>query len=246
MAPRILMIRIPKSIHPCPIIDAISEIRFNPSTDPDAVYGVLFSAFRRNFSVTEKLPITQIPQEIRESDGSLFWQPHYRMKNDDFVIQIGPRVISVGVRNEYCGWNAFQSAISDVVDEFRKTEVAEEINRVSVRYVNFFQGDNIYENLRIKIQSTDEIGDLSQNSLNLQSELLGEDKQASKLTITNSAAVNRDGKSHRGSVIDIDVMDSSATLDDLKEKIERVHEKEKELFFSLLKQEFVDTLNPTY
>jgi len=41
-------------------------------------------------------------------------------------------------------------------------------------------------------------------------------------------------------------MDSSATLDDLKEKIERVHEKEKELFFSLLKQEFVDTLNPTY
>src|SRR6056297_2228219 len=97
MEPRILMIRIPKSIHPCPIIDAISEIRFNPSTDPDAVYGVLFSAFRRNFSVTEKLPITQIPQEIRESDGSLFWQPHYRMKNDDFVIQIGPRVISVGV-----------------------------------------------------------------------------------------------------------------------------------------------------
>lgn len=242
------MIKIPKEISPCPIIDALSEVRFQPSTDLDAVYGVLFSEFRKGFPETDKLPITEMPQQIREADSSLRWQPHYRMRSDQFSLQIGPRVLSVSVRGTYCGWHKFREVIHQVVNGLRDSEVVESIDRVSVRYVNFFENTNIYKNLRLGVNSTEEIGELTAGTFQIQTEIPDKHSGAiRKLNIHNAViAQNDNGQSRPGSVIDIDSIDASATIDDIEEKIESAHEKEKMLFFALLKQEFIDSLNPKY
>jgi uncharacterized protein (TIGR04255 family) len=88
-------VRFPTKISPCPIIESIVEIRFKTKLIPDAVFGVLYNAFKEDYPGLIKLPILQLPAPVRDSDPNLIFQPHYRLSCKDFLLQIGPRVISL-------------------------------------------------------------------------------------------------------------------------------------------------------
>ena len=49
--------RLSKEISPCPIIDAILEIRFIPNIHPNAVFGLIYNTLRNDFPNVENLPI---------------------------------------------------------------------------------------------------------------------------------------------------------------------------------------------
>jgi uncharacterized protein (TIGR04255 family) len=107
--------KIPKRINPCPIIEAIVEIRFESGMPPDAVFGVLYNEFKSAYKKVEKLPILQLPEIVRAKDINLRFQPHYKLIQDDFLLQIGPSVLSIVNVNEYVGWNNFSSRIRDIL-----------------------------------------------------------------------------------------------------------------------------------
>lgn len=48
---------LPKKIDPCPIVDAIIEIRFSTNIHPSAVFGVIYNEFKDKYPTVEKLPI---------------------------------------------------------------------------------------------------------------------------------------------------------------------------------------------
>jgi len=138
------MEKLPISISPCPIIEAIFEVRFEASVPGDAIFGIIFNEFKNEFQNVEQLPILQLPAAIRSQDPNLKFSPHYKIQNDNFIIQIGPNVFSLANINEYCGWDSFLNKICEMYKKLKNLDLIKKQLRASLRYINIFQDSNIY------------------------------------------------------------------------------------------------------
>lgn len=234
---------IPTKITPCPIVDTIVEIRFSTSLPPDAVFGILYNSLKDDFSKVEKFPILGIPEEIRMKDPNLRFKPHYKIYNEKLIIQIGPDIISFGQHLPYQGWEEFSKGIYDVLFKIMNTNIISKIERLGFRYVNFFPNKSI-EDLNINLA----VNNININSGNtvLRTDFIKEDL-ISVLQVNNNARINNGNDV--GLVIDIDIS-TTANLDNFfvnkQNIIEKCHDFEKEIFFSLLKTLFLQQLNPIY
>jgi len=232
---------LPKNINPCPIVDALLEVRFISNINDNAVFGLIYSVLQKDFQKVETLPIFQLPDIVRTKDPNLKYKPYYKISNDNFVIQIGPNVISISSFPKYLGWESFSKIIFDVLLKIENIEIINIIERIGIRYINFFE-TNIFEKVNIKVCiGNDDI--LYKNTI-VRTEIEQEEFN-STLQITNNAVIN--GKF--GSIIDIDTFKNSDLESFFSHKTDIVnngHLREKELFYSLLKSDFLNTLNPKY
>ena len=135
---------LPLKITPEPIVDALVEIRFVSSTHANAVFGILFNILKTEFPKVESLPILQIPESVRIADANLKFKPHYKVSNENFVVQIGPDLLSISSFPKYAGWDSFSDKIFQILDVLNSTDIVDSIIRLGLRYVNFFD-DNIFE-----------------------------------------------------------------------------------------------------
>lgn len=232
---------LPKKISPCPIIDALLEIRFIPNINQNAVFGLIYNALQKDFPTVENLPILQIPEPIRNIDPNLKFKPHYKISNEEFVVQIGPDVMSIASFPQYTGWNKFSTVISEVLNRIEVTTVVKSVNRVGIRYINFFD-DNIFDKINLNVQINNFL--IEYRSTVIKTEIL-QDEYISTLQIANSVSIAE----KVGSIIDIDTS-INIQIDDFFRNMENIinqgHQFEKELFFSLLKDDFLESLNPEY
>lgn len=237
--------KIPQKINPCPIIEAIVEIRFESNVPPDAVFGVIYNEFKEEYTKVEKLPILQLPEVLRTKDPNLQYQPYYKLIHENYLLQIGPNVLSIVNVNDYVGWSTFSSKINDTFLKVDKIGFISKANRLGIRYINFFEID-IYENINLKLflsgnpfvseqitfRSTFRTGNFLTN-----------------LQILNNGNIKVKNVQKSGSIIDIDtyIQDGKNNIfDNLVELLEEGHIEEKKLFFKLLKDNFLKKFNPEY
>jgi uncharacterized protein (TIGR04255 family) len=196
---------------------------------------------QNDFQKVETLPILQLPDVVRTSDPNLKYRPYYKISNENFVIQIGPDVISISSFPKYLGWELFSKIIFDVLSKIESVGIINVIERIGIRYINFFE-TNIFEKVNLKVCiGKDDI--LYKNTI-VRTEI-EQGEFSSTLQVANNAIIN--GK--LGSIIDIDTFVTKNLDTFFSKKTELInagHLKEKELFYSLLKPEFLNTLNPTY
>jgi len=237
---------IPTKITPCPIVEAIVELRFEADLPDEAVFGVIYSSFRNETGEIEKLPILQLPEALRSTDPNLIYKPHYRLRKGEYTVQIGPKVFSFANIEEYVGWNTFSTEIGNRFEKLFKLGIIKSIGRFGLRYINLFSEMNIYEKSTLKIH----LGESNQygNQINLTMAMpMG--GFLSKLVMVNNAEVklqSREG-TVKGSLIDIDVaLEKPVKIKKVREIVEQAHNEEKKLFFSLLNPDFLETLNPEY
>ncbi|URW79088.1 TIGR04255 family protein [Xiashengella succiniciproducens] len=232
---------LPKNINPCPIVDALLEVRFTSKINANAVFGLIYSVLQKEFQKVETLPILQLPDVVRASDPNLKYKPYYKISNENFVIQIGPDVISISSFPKYLGWELFSKIIFDALTKIESVGIINVIERIGIRYINFFE-TNIFEKVNLKVCiGADDI--LYKNTI-VRTEI-EQGEFSSTLQVANNAIIN--GK--LGSIIDIDTFVTKNLDVFFSRKTELInagHLKEKELFYSLLKPEFLNTLNPTY
>jgi len=239
-------VKIPKKITPCPIVESIVEIRFDSKIPDEAVFGVLYSGFQDEYKKYDKLPILQLPDAIRSSDPNLRYKAHYRLKNENYVILIGPKVFSFCNIKNYVGWDVFSPKIVSTFDILSKLNAIKKISRFGLRYINVIPSLNIYEKSKL-IVSLDE-QNLSKNEINLTAKIES-GKFKLQLTMANNASVSMvDQKdSIKGSLIDIDVMlEETIAFDSIEKLTNEAHNEEKKLFFSLLSSDYLGSLNPEY
>jgi uncharacterized protein (TIGR04255 family) len=233
----------PSHINPCPIAEAVVELQFEPSIDADAVYGVLYSHFSKEFSQTERLAILDIPSPIRRSDPNLKYQPQYQLKNHNFILQVGSHMTSLVTYNSYCGWDKFQPKLLSVFDNNVIKNIFKEINRFGLRYINWFEID-IFNEMTLSLDFKGEKYSAKGTSLTT---VFSEDIYKATVRITNDARIA--SSPIAGSIIDIDVQMQPVPDDflvNLVSYIEKAHDFEKRVFFSLLKESFINSLNPRY
>ena len=234
--------KLPKTITPCPIKDALLEIRFSTKMHPNAVFGLIYNALQNDFlNKVESLPILQLPEALRAVDPNFRFKPHYKISNDTIVVQIGPDVLSISSFPEYIGWETFSKKINSILDKVEKIKIIDNVNRLGIRYVNFFESD-IFTNINVKIC-------IQEKNINYKNTVIRSEIEHKDFKSTLQIANNAFNQNTAGSVIDIDTFKENGLEDFFKQKeiiISDGHNKEKELFFSLLTEKFLTSLNPEY
>jgi len=237
---------LPKKISPCPIVEAIVELRFSSEVLPDAVFGIIYQAFKDEFSEkVENLPILQLPEPIRSMDPALKYQPYYKLIAGNLILQVGPRVTSLSNVKDYIGWETFSPKIKETFSKLEKLKIIKSVEKLGIRYINFFKLD-ILDNINLRIVMNDEPLKALQTTLKTE---IQEDNFVNILQIANKAKATIQNKAITGSVIDIDTVSTDigeTFFERMENLLEKGHNIEKKLFFSLLKKEFLRTLNPEY
>jgi uncharacterized protein (TIGR04255 family) len=237
---------IPKRITPCPIAESIFEIRFESNLPDEAIFGVIYNNFKEDYPQLTRLPLLQLPETIRSKDPVLVHKPLYKLEKDNFLIQIGPKVFSLVNLKEYSGWDVFLQRITQVYKKLAETETVKSVTRIGLRYVNIFEKLDIYKNTNLKLSLREK--PFIARQLDLSAEVQSENC-ASRIKMANGAKIDVQGKIVDGSAIDIDVVFSKPCPEFFKNiegVAQELHSEEKMLFFSLLDEAFLKTLNPEY
>lgn len=234
---------LPSRINPCPIVDALLEVRFSSNLPPSAVYGVAYNAVKDNYPRSEDLPILQIPEPIRKVDPNFRFKPLFKALNDKFVMQFGPDVFTISSHPTYSGWTDYSVEILRIFDVISKLGLIKSVFRVGYHVVNFFE-ENIYPKTKLDISIGGKKIDYTDTLLKNTSDDV-ENKIRTVIQVSNEARFN----TKSGSIIDIDSYTTgpSMSFNDVSEKlINTLHHSEKAAFFSLLSDEYVKTLSPEF
>jgi len=244
---------VPKHIEPDAIIEAMVDFRFEHSDLPELVLGRLLDLpLWENYTQT-RLPTADIPQPIREANPQLRYQPLVELRSKDAsrIVKIGGHVMSYHIPKPYPGWAIFQQEIGDILKEAISRLRSPQISRIGFRYINVFRPDEHH------------IHGISETNINLR---VGNEE------LTNSVMINYIRKNSTEHIVtvrivtpdlvessiptgysllcDIEVATSSgnfiATYDDAINWIDTAHSIEKSEFFSLIPENIMHRLNPTY
>lgn len=237
--------RLPVRISPCPILNAVLELRFVTGKDWSLLPGLLFTQIEERYPKMEKLSVSELPEEILRNDPALIYTPRIRFIGKDFVIQFGPRVVSLLTKGEYPGWRRIQEELSWLLDRLKLAGFIHEGERLGMRYIDFFEND-IFSRLVLNIQSDGQ--SVSGVDMNFATVFRRGDLTA-RLILNNGAMVTRGNQVVTGSILDLDVWLEASGFDifgDAADRFEDAHRCNKEIFFGLLKTDFLDSLAPEY
>ena len=238
--------RLPSKIEPCPILQAIFEVRFSSNESWTTMPGLLYAQIRDKYPEKRDLPLAGIPDEIRRRDFGLARSPLMQFLSPGMLLQLGPNVISLVTKpSEYPGWPVIQAELKWMLECLQKAGFVSEGERLGVRYVDFFARD-IFPDIILGLQIND--APLSAQTSEVTT-VLRKDKFSIRLNATNGAIVERPGGPMQGSILDLDVSLGALDFDVFKDGSERfveAHRTTKELFFGLLRPDFLAGLNPIY
>lgn len=236
----------PTKITPDPIIDAVVELRFDSSVPADAILGMLFAHVKPKYKDFKKLPVADFPEEIRVKDRNLQFQPYYQCEVDSYRLNVGPRVISLANTGSYAGWKEkYYPELKEVLGSLEKSGIVDNFTRLGIRYIDFFEL-NIYDHINLSISLKNEPLDALQQTFNA---VFKNGDYLTRLQVVNNINVNVNNVEKSGSVVDTDTYverSEGFSFNDTDKMMDQCHELSVNFFFDLLKQEFIDSLNPEY
>ena len=240
--------KIPKRLKRNPIVDAVAEVQFTSSLPSEVILGLVYEKVKDKFGQPKNLPIVQLPSAMREKDPILKYQACYRFDKPGNVLLVGPHNVALST-TPYTDWDAAKPLLSEILDKFDKLQLFSSIERIGLRYVNFFEKLNIFEYLTLSLE-------VNKRSIASRSIVLRtEDKVDGFTVITNvSNAANTviAGETKEGSLLDLDIIrkqpeiQKGAVPQKLLELFTEANKLADDAFFGLLKEEFLSRFEPEY
>lgn len=238
--------RLPVCIDPCPIVESIFETRFTSAVPWATMPGMLFAQIRDRYPNQKSLPLSQMPDEWRKQDPTLAHLPLLQFLNNKFLVQVGPRLVSLATQpNAYPGWKAISTELAWLLERLKKAEIVSETERIGVRYIDFFPED-IFPRLLLAMRINEQPMAGAECDV---STVLHRGSMVIRLRVTNAAIVSLLGVPKKGSILDVDAWFgalNASVFEDGCERFDEAHRAIKELFFGLLRPEFLAMLNPVY
>lgn len=241
---------LPRKITPCPIIESNVSIRtkIRDNIFPDAIFGIVYNELKNDYPNAQELPVFQIPSHIRNNDINFKYAPYYQLISEDFIIQIGPRVISFinpKVGKEYIGWNIILEKIKNILCIIQKLEVFEKIERIEVQYIDFFQKIDIFEKIKFKMEMAN-LNNFKESNIRT---VIENNNFQIAINISNNINYNINNTLKNGSIIEIGVLKDNLKNSNYEEAlsaINQAHTEQKIIFFNILRDEYLLSLNPEY
>ncbi len=237
------------------IFECVFETRFargSPSSD-ELLPGIIFTALKHRFSGGNPLPLSQFPKALREHDPNLAYQPIHSLEGKNLRLMLGGRVATLSFTGPYPGWANVEPIILECSRAVLNTELVGSLERCSLKYVNLLTDGR-------------DVRDLSQ--LNLRLELDGFSTAGGATAIvsefgfeglTTIVEIRTDmtivpppesGKAKgSGVMVNVDVIHNGPFGNfeqELPETLNRLHDAEKRIFFSLLEKSTLQRLGPIW
>ncbi len=227
------------------IVDSIVEIRFVPKT-PKTAFIDLLATVSKFLDDYDYRP-SEIPAQVRKGEPQFEFAVEGTLVGTEYSIGVGPKSLVFNCQNGYKTWSEFFPYISKVLDAVAASNSIERVTRVGVRFSNFFESLNDLSLFVVNwdagmgiTKPTDQIVVKFSSSF----EGIGYN-----VTIANLLTIPAKGPGN-GTLIDVDAFNdklkTSTINDELYKEIDLIHESEKDMFFSLLSDELLDSLNPIY
>ncbi|MDQ2140917.1 TIGR04255 family protein [Alcaligenaceae bacterium B3P038] len=237
-----------------PLIDAIFELRFSSSLHASNVFpGALMIHYKEQSPTIERLPIADLPQQLREQDPDLQYQAHLRILLPKFFVLIGDRVLGLACRLPYSGWSQFKQAILELLHFAHDLALIQDVERCSLKYVDLLPGADVSA-MRRMVKLGISIADhtLDAEGFQLRTQIANEPfVNVMQIGVPTTVQLVS-GPSKTGLLIDTDVMPMSvpsdfseflASADDL---LEGIHSESKRFFFGMLTEHALQELKAEY
>ena len=244
---------LPKRLRKEPLLDALFECRFVAHFPVSSILpGILFSEFEGEKQL-ERLPQSEIPEAIRNSDPNLQYVPLVRIRLDNYSFLIGDRSLAVSCNLPYKGWNDFKPKIIKTIGILKKSGLINKIVRYSTKYVDLIQSDDFADqvslaNLSLRIGSHN----LTKEPYQVRMEISVEGFINILQIISGTKVVMPDNSELQGFVIDIDTIKDTGGISveqlevDLDNALEHIHRVNKETFFDCITEQTIARLEPEY
>lgn len=236
------------------IIDAIFEIRFNAhQAVADLLPGTLLQLFGTPPRV-ERLPLADVPQQIRIQQPELAHQPITRLVWPSHAIFVGERMLGIACTVPYPGWKEFKRIITTLINHLAEINIFEAPNRFSVKYVDFLPTEKFPESMKVlnwslnvgesslegesvSLKSQQKVGDfvvVRDIHSRAEVQVQGCPKQNGILLATDVARIQENNKAWPEFLQSFDV------------EVDALHDEGKRQFFTCLTKEAIEILKPTY
>jgi len=234
---------IPKKIDPERLKDTIVEIRFKSEVPFEYRLGFCYEVLK-SMGVIPMPPFNAHSIELDPANFFTLDYPKNLFEDDAIRLRITDDRLIFNTNGRYCGWKDFGQSIQNIVKKLFSEGLLGEFNWVGLRYVSEFEKIQIFEKLIWDFQF-DWQGVKSINTT-FRTEWVDESDHVIVNLVNN---VQRESDFY--SLMDIDInyaieLQSSTPVETLFEHIERLHVKEKTVFFGLMKPAFLELLNPIY
>jgi uncharacterized protein (TIGR04255 family) len=243
------MTKLPLELKKNTILEAIFELRFEPEPPNEAVFGVIYPMMMEKFQDLKpiSLPILQIPEAVRNADSNFKYQPLNRLQGNGISISIGPRVISFSMVKPYIGWNNWKSSVMEILRGLSARPVIKKVERTGLRYLNFIER-NVFPLINAEVKIIDSSVKPLSTSVRVE---IPEGEYIKALQLANNASINEKGQVKSGSLIDIDIVRNKEIGNydfgiNLETILDKSHLMAKQLFFNILKEDFLNELEPVY
>lgn len=248
--------KIPKKITPDRIRDAIVQVFFI-STYP---YELLISYVHKVIIDLEyeyiQIQHPSIQPTVNNADGNIITQqisvnlsPIFIDKEHEVRIQLQPNgSINFNIAKNYIGWDRYFQKISLVLDALRNNKITVSYSRVGLRYVSEFNDMDISNKMKFNFGTSFPEWKIKGSATNLRLEV-GDKTVILNIALNHPINNPQNPSTQVVSIIDVDVIKEHISITDLSKFLDIInscHDKQKEIFFSLLTDEFLNELNPEY
>jgi len=233
------MIAIPTSIDPDLLKDSIVEIRFNSDLDFALVPGLVYHSLIKNGYQYN----SGIINPIAQPNQFVFNLAQPTFVNEFITCRITGNSLIYNFKTKYIGWKKYYSEITDFLRIIEDLQIVRTYSRIGLRYINILRETNVYEKLidelRVNLKSLQNV------ATNIKTEIVHPEF---KINVNLGNDFRLPEPNEKVSVIDIDVFLEKEInkLDELLTILDHIHTAETEVFFTVLKPEFVQTLKPNY
>ena len=240
--------KIPKRLKRNPIIDAVAEVRFTSSLPSEVIIGVVYDNVKDKFGQPKPLPIMQLPAELREKDPNLRYQACYRFEKPGNVLLVGSHNVALSTI-PYTDWAAVIPLLTDLLATFEHIKLFQSVERIGLRYINFFEKLNIFEHSTLSIEVKNQ--SIAAQSIVLRTETAIEGFNVIT-SVSNTAQAVLAGEAKEGSILDLDIAKDSPEFhgEPLPNALLRLFTDANKLaddaFFGLINQELVAKFEPEY
>jgi len=237
---------LPKKITPDPLVQASVEIRVQTTLNADSVLETLYPIFAKDFP---KVKPHDIPSLIRQNEG--LYAPTFLFRNEKYSIGVAHNTILFEIINGYESWDIYFPIICENLDKINKLNIIKGISRIGIRYASVFETESDLS----KIVNFTFANDMSEQGFNQTLQVYNAVYTKEKTQIVlqlaaNAMIANSYGVVKNGPYIDIDCSVTNingTTFDEnVFSLIKELHDDEKNIFYSLIKKDFLQTLNPQY
>ena len=244
---------LPKKLKKEPLIDAVFEIRFTSTFPAGAILpGLMFGKLDGNKTL-EALPVAQLPQSMRDAEPNLRFAPLHRLDWEHFYVNVGDHSVSIGVKHPYPGWSSFKLVITKVMDALKDASFIKAVERYALKYVDLLPATSLREQVNfVNFDVTLAGHKLENEKFQLRIEIPKNGFIHAIQVVSSVTATSQSGEPKQGLIVDVDTiaLQEGISFDELlsnfSDKLETIHQANKQIFFDCLKPQTVTALEPEY